>query len=136
MIGASDKTVILSSHVLQEVEQVCHHVIIMSNGKLVAEGETSVLVAGQEAVQNLTIRGDESAVGRYIAALGRTCEILDRRDEGKGQVALRIRGNVTGGHVFKLAGENKVQVRYYRTERLDLEEVFLRSFKRGDDGGD
>jgi ABC-2 type transport system ATP-binding protein len=136
MIGASDKTVILSSHVLQEVEQVCHHVIIMSNGKLVAEGETSVLVAGQEDVQNLTIRGDESAVGRYIAALGRTCEILDRRDEGKGQVALRIRGNVTGGHVFKLAGENKVQVRYYRTERLDLEEVFLRSFKRGDDGGD
>jgi len=136
MIGASDKTVILSSHVLQEVEQVCRHVVIMSNGRLVAEGETSVLVAGQEDVQSLTIRGDESAIGRYVAALGRTCEILERRDEGKGQVALRIRGDETGRNVFRLAGENEVQVRYYRGERLDLEEVFLRSFKRGGDLGD
>jgi len=135
MIGTSEKTVVLSSHVLQEVEQVCGHVVIMSNGKLVAEGETRVLVAGQDNVQTLTVRGDEDALGRYITALGRTCEVLDRSGEGKGQVALRIRGSGTGKEVFRLAGQTGVQVRSYRAERLDLEEVFLRSFKKGENHG-
>ena len=135
MIGASDKTVIVSSHILQEVERVCDHIVIISNGKLVREGETKSLVAGEEGVQSLTIRGDADKLMRYAGALGETCEVLERRDEGGRQISFMIRGCMDGREVFRLASLNGVQVRNYRPERLDLEEVFLRSFEGGEKDG-
>lgn len=40
------KTVLLSTHIMQEVEAVCSRVIIINNGKLVADDETKHLAAG------------------------------------------------------------------------------------------
>lgn len=44
-IGQS-KTILLSTHIMQEVEAVCSRVIIINNGRLVADDETKQLVAG------------------------------------------------------------------------------------------
>lgn len=41
------KTVLLSTHIMQEVEAVCSRVIIINNGKLVADDETKHLAAGE-----------------------------------------------------------------------------------------
>ena len=136
MIGASDKTVIVSSHILQEVERVCDHVVIISNGRLVREGETKSLVAGDEGVQSLTIRGDADKLARYTKALGEACDVLERKDEGGRQMSFLVRGCTDGREVFRLASLNGIQIRSYRPERLDLEEVFLRSFEGGEKDGD
>ncbi len=42
--AAGGRTVIVSSHLLAEVEQTCTHVVVMHHGKLVAEGEVADLV--------------------------------------------------------------------------------------------
>ncbi|HUV61235.1 MAG TPA: ABC transporter ATP-binding protein [Thermoplasmata archaeon] len=130
-IGSSDKTVIVSSHILQEVERVCDFVVIISNGKLVRSGETRALVAGEEGVQALTVRGDDAAIAAYVKAIGEICEIMQRGEEGRGQASLLLRGCGNGKAVFRLARDSGVQIRNYRPERLDLEEVFLRAFKGG-----
>jgi ABC-2 type transport system ATP-binding protein len=135
-IGQSDKTVIVSSHVLQEVERVCDFVVIISNGKLVRSGETRALVAGEEGVQSLTVRGDGAAMVAYIQALGNVCDIVHRDDEVARQVSLLLRGCGDGKAVFRLARDNGVQIRNYRPEKLGLEEVFLRSFEGGAKNGD
>jgi len=135
-ISASEKTVIVSSHILQEVERVCDYIVIISNGKLIRAGETLALVAGEEGVQSLTVRGDSRAITGYVQALGEVCEIMERGEEGDRQVSLLVRGCGNGKAVFQLASENGVQIRNYRPERLDLEEVFLRSFKGGAKNGD
>jgi ABC-2 type transport system ATP-binding protein len=44
-IGQS-KTILLSTHIMQEVEAVCSRVIIINNGRLVADDETKQLSAG------------------------------------------------------------------------------------------
>jgi ABC-2 type transport system ATP-binding protein len=131
MIGSSDKTVLVSSHILQEVERVCDYIVIISDGKLVREGETKTLVAGEEGVQNLTIRGDGESQARFVRALGEMCKIMEAKEEGGRQMTLLIRGCKDGKQVFRLARENGVQIRRYQPERLDLEEVFLRSFRGG-----
>lgn len=41
------KTILLSTHIMQEVEAVCSRVLIIDNGKLVADDETKHLAAGQ-----------------------------------------------------------------------------------------
>ena len=41
------RTVIVSSHMLSEVEQTCSHVVVMHRGRLVATGEVQTLLAGR-----------------------------------------------------------------------------------------
>ena len=55
-LGDGDRTVLLSSHLLHEVEQVCDSVTIISKGRLVAQGKVSELVAtvGDEQVRTKT----------------------------------------------------------------------------------
>lgn len=134
-IGSSDKTVIVSSHILQEVERVCDYVVIISNGRLIRAGETRTLVAGEEGVHSLTIRGDSEAIARYVKALGEMCELMRETTEGDEQASLLLRGCRDGKAIFRLAVEHAVQVRSYRPETLDLEEVFLRAFRGGEKDG-
>ena len=44
--AATGRTVVVSSHLLAEVEQTCSHVVVMHRGRLVASGEVGELVAG------------------------------------------------------------------------------------------
>ncbi len=44
-IAAEGRTVLLSSHILSEIEQVCSHAVVMDRGRLVAAGTVAELVA-------------------------------------------------------------------------------------------
>ncbi|MDE2930150.1 MAG: ABC transporter ATP-binding protein [Chloroflexota bacterium] len=46
-LGTEDRTVFLSSHLLHEVEQVCDSVVILSKGKLIAQGSVADLLQGR-----------------------------------------------------------------------------------------
>lgn len=46
-LGTEDRTVFLSSHLLNEVEQVCDSVVILSKGKLIAQGSVADLLHGR-----------------------------------------------------------------------------------------
>ena len=65
--AATGRTVILSSHLLAEVEQTCSHVVVMHRGRLVAAGSVAE-VAGGGAMQ-LAVAEPERAV-RVLAAAG------------------------------------------------------------------
>lgn len=47
-IAETGKTIILASHILDEVEKVCSHVAILKNGSLLASGPTDSLIKGKE----------------------------------------------------------------------------------------
>ncbi|MGZ4666716.1 MAG: alpha/beta fold hydrolase, partial [Frankiaceae bacterium] len=49
-VAAAGTTVLLSSHLLAEVEEVCTHVVVMDRGRLVAQGRVADLVAGTRTV--------------------------------------------------------------------------------------
>ncbi|HET9257464.1 MAG TPA: ABC transporter ATP-binding protein, partial [Pseudonocardiaceae bacterium] len=48
--AARGATVLVSSHLLAEVEQTCSHVVVMHRGRLVAAGTVAEIVAGTQAV--------------------------------------------------------------------------------------
>jgi len=129
-MASSEKTIVLSSHILEDVERICDYAVIIDNGKLVRSGEMTTLLAGEEGVSSLTVRGSEQALSGYVRAVEQVCQIVDRKDEAGG-FTLLIRGCEDRKKVFRLAAENGVQVRSFRPERLDLEEVFLRAFRGG-----
>jgi ABC-2 type transport system ATP-binding protein len=68
-LGTGGRTVLLSSHLLHEVEQVCDSVTIISKGKLIAQGEVSELLrsSGSEQVRLRTT--DNARATEILAAL-------------------------------------------------------------------
>lgn len=134
-IGASDKTIIVSSHILQEVERVCEYALIISEGRLVRDGRMGALMAGEEGLQNLTVRGSAENLTKFVKELENACQIANRTDEGVGQVTLLVRGCGDGRRLFALAAEHAVQVRNYMPDKLSLEDVFLQAFQGGETGG-
>ena len=57
-----DRTVILSTHVLPEVQHTCSRLLIISGGKLVADGPVSQLVARAQGLQQITVEASGAAV--------------------------------------------------------------------------
>ncbi|ADB32569.1 ABC transporter related protein [Kribbella flavida DSM 17836] len=68
-------TVLLSTHVLADVEQVCDRVVILNRGKVVAEGTVAEVVRKAAAARNGRVRVPPEQVERALGALAGT-EIL------------------------------------------------------------
>ena len=71
------RTVIVSSHLLAEVEQTCTHVVVMHRGRLVAAGSVDEVVAGAAGTQ-LAV-GDPAEAARVLAAAGIGSELVPAR---------------------------------------------------------
>lgn len=68
-LSADGTTVLISSHLLSEIEQVCSHIGIMSAGRLVAQGEVGALRAAQRPT--VVVRtGDPWAAARVLTERG------------------------------------------------------------------
>lgn len=61
-LSAGDTTVLLSTHVLQEVEHICHRVLIIDNGQLLASDSLEKLSQGSANIQITVARPDERLV--------------------------------------------------------------------------
>lgn len=64
--AGKDKTVFLSTHIMQEVEAICDRVIIINNGKIVTDNKIEHLSAGQEQVIEVEFdyRVEEQAIAK------------------------------------------------------------------------
>ena len=59
-LGTGGRTVLLSSHLLHEVEQVCDSVAILSRGKLIAQGNVADLLRSQDQITLKTTDNDKA----------------------------------------------------------------------------
>jgi ABC-2 type transport system ATP-binding protein len=85
--AAAGRTVILSSHLLSEVEHTCSHVVVMDKGKVVLTGAVEELtVSDTVTVVGLSNTDDVGAAGRTLQARG-----LHAEPEGK---LLRVTGDL------------------------------------------
>ncbi len=84
-------TVILSSHILSEIEAVCDRIIIISHGRVVASAEPAELVKQNNEVQTFTlvVKGNASSAENALAGIEdiNTYKIESEQD---GQVKLRV----------------------------------------------
>jgi ABC-type multidrug transport system ATPase subunit len=117
-LAADGATVMLSSHLLSEVDQVCTHVGVMHLGRLVSQGTIADLRAA--AVPRVHVRTAEpSRAATVLAGLGltgvtvRAGEVV--ADLGTGRPEDVLRTLVLGG----------VAVRAFTVDTADLEDVFV-----------
>jgi ABC-2 type transport system ATP-binding protein len=112
-LAAEGRTVLVSSHVLSEVQQTVDDVVVIARGRLVRQGSLADLEQGSAAVLVRTPTPD-----RLREALGPSYDV----SESDGVV--RVAG-VTTEEVGHLAHEHGVELHELRAEASDLEKVFL-----------
>jgi ABC-2 type transport system ATP-binding protein len=120
------KTVILSTHILQEVEALCNRVMILHEGRIVASGTTEEIgreLKGQH-VFRLTCRGELTDSAREsLSDLG---EVLTEEsgDEGATDVRIAVEDRVRGSDLFSWAVDAGVALDALIPERVSLEDIF------------
>ncbi|GAA3175943.1 ABC transporter ATP-binding protein [Blastococcus jejuensis] len=113
------RTVLVSSHLLSEVEQTVDRVVIVGAGRLVREGTMAELRSGADGAGTVLVRSPEAA--RLAAAL-REDGTQIRSEDGD---ALTVTGR-TPAEVGSRAFAAGIELHELRAESSDLEEIYFK----------
>ncbi|MGF0117510.1 ABC transporter ATP-binding protein [Promicromonospora sp. Marseille-Q5078] len=122
MRGLADqgKTVLVSSHILAEVEQIADTVSIVARGRLVASGRVADLIGGGSAARSVRLRVAPQDLTIATSVL-ETSGLLVRREHD----AIVVDGAADAAWVNRALGERGVWVSELAPLQADLESVFL-----------
>lgn len=123
-------TIILSSHILPEVQAVCERVIVINNGRLVADGATDSLAHDLSAEHRLIARieGPENDVVAAVRTLEHIEEVysLGEKEPGVFEVSIEAKaGYDLRRNLFALLTRKGWPLLALKNTDLTLEEVFL-----------
>jgi ABC-2 type transport system ATP-binding protein len=117
---------ILSSHLLPDVEFTCDHVVVMDKGQVAAFGPIKELKGPAGRVYELRIKGDLPAFIETLAANGLECHATDE-DVMRVFVPNGSEHRSDQQVIFELAARQQVQVRHLRQSVPSLEDVFAKA---------
>jgi ABC-2 type transport system ATP-binding protein len=118
---------ILSSHLLPDVEYTCDHVVVMDKGQVAAYGPIAELKGPAGRVFELRIKGDLPAFIDVLREAGMECHSTDE-DVMRVFVPTGASGGATDQQrLFQLAARHGVQVRHLRPSVPTLEDVFAKA---------
>ena len=127
---AKTSTVIISSHILAEISELCDELLVISNGTLVASGTLDELEAMLDDTQtlHLTVRGDQDGVCSVLQSIegAGNYEIAPCSEEGSVSLTVRLARelDLRDDIFFKMA-EHRYAVVSMEIEQRTLENVFL-----------
>jgi ABC-2 type transport system ATP-binding protein len=125
---AGQMHIVISSHLLKDVEECCEEVLILKQGKVAAlcnlEEERR---ANRKFVELETFGASESFTGA-IQGLGCECAIYPN-GSGLARVKVVLPERTEMRELFRLAAEHDVQIRRMNYRRDSLEDIFLAAMK-------
>jgi ABC-2 type transport system ATP-binding protein len=125
-------SIVLSSHLLHDVEKVCERAILLHEGKIVYSGTIEALrKEGQKDVYELRVKEGEDRLQQALERRG-----LKVEREGL-MLVVHVHNNVLQAHniaeshptelLFAVAAEEKLQLRHLAPRKLTLENAFVRA---------
>jgi ABC-2 type transport system ATP-binding protein len=122
------KTILISSHILPELEELCTSVAIVDRGRLLASGTISEI--GQKLrigeVLRVRVLGDDAHVEAARAWFAARPDVASAATDLAGQIEIGFRGDETGAAALLAAAVRaKIAVASYSPAATDLQELFL-----------
>ena len=121
-----EKTVILSTHILQEVEAVCNRVLILNHGRIVAEGSPDTIRDQVQKDERFTVEVEGAVNTQTLKALEPISEILSTEAQA-GKTVIKIsaqKGIDAGAQIFDWAVKNGYRLSALVPEQISLEDIF------------
>ena len=112
------RSLLLSTHLLPDVEGLCDQIVLLNAGRLLASGPLEPLLASHRTESVIRIKGDVTGFTERLGARG-----IPARMDG-GEILARL---PPGGEraVFEVARETKSEIRHLGTSARSVEELFL-----------
>lgn len=130
-----EKTVILCTHILPEVQAICQRVVIINAGKKVAEGtpdELTQQVSGQ-AVYFIKTKGDEEKIKNGLSGITAIGEVLLLAKEEDGILSWKLTLNSDEDireKMFQTAVQQGWSILESHKEEINLEDIFRKLTKQ------
>ena len=123
-------TIILSSHILPEVQAVCDKVVVIHQGKLVANDTTANLSHSMSTDHryNILVDGPENEVYRMLCAISGMHDVqtLGKREPGVFEYIVEAQQGVDiRRQIFKRLSERNWPLLGMRSSEMTLEDIFL-----------
>jgi len=136
---AAEKAIIVSTHILEEVDAVCSRVVVINKGRIVADGTAEDLMRRAPYHGAVAIRIAEERASQVIDGLSAHAGVARVETLGKlnGHVSLRAipaNGEAIATDVASLLREKQIAVEELFVERGKLDDVF-RDITASDQGG-
>ena len=120
--GRPPMSVILSSHVLPDVEFACDHVVVLHKGAVATHGPIAALKGDSARVFEVRIKGDEARFVEGLRPFG-----IEAHGEAGEVLRVLVPADRSAQLLFQVALEHGVQVRHFRPSVPSLEDVFARA---------
>ena len=118
----ADKTVLFSSHILQEVEAICDRVIIINKGELVADDQLSNLQKGNQETHTVVVELKEPV---NIQLLEQMKEVISVRQQQGSHFKLQTQNpEAVRKQILEMALQHNLNIVSLQSESQSLEDIF------------
>ena len=134
---AKNHTIILSSHILSEVSEVCDYILIINNGKLVASDTTDNLekmTMGSNTLE-LSVKGDRERLKNILDQMEEIREVEWVKSEEQDLVSLKITTDENTDvreKIFYKMAEKQMPIMDMHSTKISLEDIFLELTEGGE----
>ena len=121
--------IVLSSHLLRDVEESCEEILILKDGNIAVYCNLEEERKANRKFLVLETRGDQAKFATALAVLG--CECAFTTDH---RMKIVLQGETEIRDLYRVAAEHQVQIRRLTYKRDSLEDIFLKAMENGDGG--
>ncbi len=121
--------IVISSHLLRDVEECCEEVLVLKAGKIATYCNLEEERRSNKKFLQLELRGDDGTYAQSLRDLGCELATVNRR-----RMRAVLPEQVEIADLYKLAAEQGVQLRRLDYKRDSLEDIFLRAMEESPAG--
>lgn len=119
-IAATGTTILLASHLLDEVEKVCSHVVVMRQGKVLYNGSVQGMLSNEGFLELIAVNNDE--LNQYVTLH----PAVDRTEFTEGKLMVYLKHPIEAWEMNKYLSEKGIYVNHLLKRTHSLEEEFLK----------
>jgi ABC-2 type transport system ATP-binding protein len=116
-LAENGTSVLLSSHLLNEVQQVCDRIAVLDKGRIVAQGRVDDLLGGQKPAVRLTVSDTEAAVRALESLIG----VENVQANGDTLIVMGVTSQAVMNHLL----QNHIIPTEITSQKSDLESLFI-----------
>jgi ABC-2 type transport system ATP-binding protein len=124
---AKNQTVILSTHILPEVNQICNRVLIINQGKIIADGSVDDLISKERTQTNLrlVIGGDYKKALELVQNFSNVSKAEHIHQHGENILVVHSNEDIRKPLLREMINKD-IDLLEFRHEAVDLESVFIK----------
>ncbi len=122
LVRSHNKSIVLCSHLLHDVEAVCEHVVVLREGTIALEGSVDDVRRLERGTYHIRVSGDEAAFEAAVRTRG-----FDVARQDEETLRVRVTDGTLAHDLFAAAHEAGCAIRGLSTVEQSLEGVFIRA---------